>query len=248
MEELRKAKESAELANRSKSDFLAAMSHELRTPLNAIIGFSTMIKDQMLGPNKATVYAEYGTDIFNSGRHLLRLINDLLDLSKIEAGKLELNFDRLDPKKAIMDNIRTIDPIAARSEVELKTDFEDNLPPLHADQRAFDQIVLNIMSNAIKFTPPGGTVNVSVSAGPDNTRITVSDTGIGIEPEDLDKVMKPWGQIIDPLKADHKGSGLGLPIVKSLIDLHGGELSLESEVGTGTTITITLSNFGPKSG
>ncbi|MFD2205543.1 PAS-domain containing protein [Kiloniella antarctica] len=245
VEELRKAKEVAELANRSKSDFLAAMSHELRTPLNAIIGFSTMIKDQMLGPNKAAVYAEYGADILNSGLHLLGLINDLLDLSKIEAGKLELNFDQLDTQKAILDNIRTVDPLAEKSEVKLTINLQDNLPSIIADQRAFDQIILNVMSNAIKFTPPGGQVTVSVSAVRDNTQIIISDTGVGIEPKDLDKVMKPWGQIIDPLKADHKGSGLGLPIVKSLIDLHGGKLSLESKVGMGTSITITLSNSGP---
>lgn len=248
VEELHKAKESAELANRSKSDFLAAMSHELRTPLNAILGFSAMIKDQMLGPNKQEVYAEYGTDIFNSGRHLLRLINDLLDLSKIEVGKLELNFDTLDVKKAILENIRTIDPIAVRSEVKIETTFADNLPPLIADQRAFDQVLLNLLSNAIKFTPKAGLVTVRASSDNNYTHIIISDNGIGIEHEHLDNVMKPWGQIIDPLRIDVKGSGLGLPIVKSLVELHSGKLTLESEVGTGTTVTVILPNLGPNPG
>ncbi|WP_419904685.1 PAS-domain containing protein [Kiloniella sp.] len=245
VEELRLAKESAELANRSKSDFLAAMSHELRTPLNAILGFSTMIKDQMLGPKKEAVYAEYGADIFNSGRHLLRLINDLLDLSKIEAGKLELDVSVLDVRKSIQDNLRTIDPLAKRSDVIIETDIEDNLPLLKADQRAFDQIILNLLSNAIKFTPEGGCVTVRASNEDTSTKLVIADTGIGIEQEYLEKIMKPWGQIIDPLRIDIKGSGLGLPIVKSLVELHCGTISLESEVGIGTTITVLLPNAGP---
>jgi len=244
-EALRVATLEAEQSNKAKSDFLATMSHELRSPLNAIIGFSAMIRDQMFGPKKDDVYAEYGADIFNAGHHLLRLINDLLDLSKIEAGKLELNFENLDIEEAVMGSIRIIEPVAARSDVDVRAELDKNLPLLTADRRAFDQIVLNLLSNAIKFTPQGGRVSVRGSTNGKKTSLVIVDTGIGIKPDDIEKVLSPWGQITDPMTTDAKGSGLGLPIVKSLVELHGGKFALKSKVGKGTTVTVTLPNAGP---
>lgn len=244
-QQLRTAMEEAEAANQLKSEFLTHMSHELRTPLNAIIGFSTMIKDQLLGTSKNSAYKGYGEDIYNSGHHLLKLIDDLLDLSKIEAGKFDLEFDRLDVHEAVLETLRTVDPMASQSDVTIQAELEENLSPLTADRRALDQILLNLLSNAIKFTPSGGRVTVRGSNTGGSTCLVIADTGIGIEPRDISTVMSTWGQVANPMMAGGGGAGLGLPIVQSLVKLHGGKFDIESKVGMGTTATVTLPNAGP---
>lgn len=239
-QDLRYAKEAAEAASRSKSLFLAHMSHELRTPLNAIIGFSEMVAEQTLGPVDNPRYLEYARHIHASGAHLLSLINDLLDLSKIEAGKLEL-YEEVKEMKALFERCRIfVEESAQHKGVTLAIDRVDHLPPLLCDRRKMKQVLVNLLSNAVKFTPAGGCVHLMAEVDGDDMIIRVDDNGVGIAPQDIDKVMAPFGQAREALVRDHDGTGLGLPLAKALVELHGGSLELESRLGEGTTVNVRL--------
>jgi PAS domain S-box-containing protein len=230
------AKLDAEDANRAKSQFLANMSHELRTPLNAVIGFAEIIKNEMLGAINHQRYRDYAGDIHRSGVHLLQLINDILDLTKVEAGKYELREVVCDLAKAGADAARLMRDLAADSGLILETHAPDDLPFLFADERCLRQIVVNFLSNAVKFTPKGGRIDVRVRLDPDGAlAIVVADTGIGMKPEDIPRALSPFRQLEHSLGRKYEGTGLGLPLVKALLDLHQGTLHIESEPGAGTT-------------
>jgi len=235
------AKEAAELASRSKTEFLANISHELRTPLNAIIGFSEVMRDGLFGAVENIRYKEYLRDIHESGTHLLCLINDILDVAKAEAGKIELSEESVEIESTIESCIRLIQERALQAGIAVSTDLQSNLPALWADQRKFRQIVLNLLSNSIKFTPRAGRVTVTATA--DARRgmaVTVSDTGIGIAAKDIAKVLSPFGQVDSSLSRKHEGTGLGLPLCKALAEAHGGTLLLESRIGEGTRVTVVF--------
>ena len=237
---LAEAQRAADFANRSKTEFLANMSHELRTPLNAILGFSEMIARKMSGP-VAEKYVGYARDIHKSGEHLLDLINDVLDLSKLEAGKLELHESDIALDAIVEDCLVLVRTRADEGSVRLHADCERGLPALRADARAVRQVLLNFLSNAVKFTPEGGAVTVRTWCGADGTiSLSVSDTGIGMKPADVAVALAPFGQIDSHLARKHVGSGLGLPICKSLMELHGGNLVLASVVDEGTTLTANF--------
>jgi len=238
---LRRAAEEAEAANRSKSNFLAHMSHELRTPLNAIIGFSEVMVAETLGKLNHPQYREYAQDIHASGQHLLSLINDLLDLSKIEAGKLELWEEEIDLGTLIQRCRVFIEEAAQNKGVSLALRVADDLPKLRCDARKMKQVVVNLLSNAVKFTPAGGRIVLEAEGdGAAGIVIRVSDTGIGIDPDDLEKVMAPFGQVHAAFNRETQGTGLGLPLSNALVELHGGRLTLESELGKGTTARVEL--------
>lgn len=233
------AKESAELANRTKTEFLANMSHELRTPLNAVIGFSEIMKSELLGEMGNEQYKGYCNDIHQSGIHLLKVINDILDISKIEAGKFDLYDEEIDPVEAIESCMRLIRERARNSNIDLSMVLQGELPLIRADERKLKQILLNLLSNAVKFTPEGGSVSIEAVADSElGFKVSVSDTGIGIAREDFNTVLTPFGQVESALGRKFDGTGLGLPLAKSLVELHGGSLSLESEIGSGTTVTV----------
>jgi signal transduction histidine kinase len=235
------AKAAADEANRAKSDFLTGMSHELRTPLNAILGFSEIIRDQHLGPVGTPRYAEYANDVHNSGRHLLALIDDILDLAKIDAGKVELQEEAVDIARLIDDSTILVRDQAAKAGVALVVAKSGALPPMRADRRLLKQVLLNLLSNAIKFTPRGGRIAAEADYDPQRGLVlSVSDTGIGMSMEDIAKAMSPYGQVDSTMSREHKGTGLGLPISRALVKLHDGEFILTSNPGHGTTITITL--------
>lgn len=232
----------AEAANLAKSRFLANVSHELRTPLNAILGFSEILKSELYGPLGAQQYVGYATDIFDSGNHLLNLINDLLDLSKIEAGKFELQEEGCDVAEIAETAMRYVMESAARAQVSIELDqYTKRMPLVKADERKLRQILLNLLSNAVKFTPAGGTVTISIGLnGQGGASVAVRDTGIGIPANQIAHVLKPFTQVENIMTRKHAGTGLGLPLSKSLMELHGGSLTLESEVGSGTTVTIAF--------
>jgi signal transduction histidine kinase len=231
------AQRAAEFANRSKTEFLANMSHELRTPLNAILGFSEMIEKSMFGP-LAPKYVEYAHDIHNSGQHLLALVNDVLDLSKLEAGKLELHESDVDLVALIEQCTALLRSRADAGGVSLATRPNAAMPRLRADERSVRQVLLNLLSNAVKFTPPGGKVTTEAWLDADgSTGFSVRDTGIGMSEKEIVVALSPFGQIDSRLARKHEGTGLGLPICKSLMELHGGALSVESETNRGTTLT-----------
>ncbi|MEJ1970541.1 MAG: ATP-binding protein [Rhizomicrobium sp.] len=231
----------ADKANRAKSEFLANMSHELRTPLNAIIGFSDILRKELFGSMANDKYAEYVRDINDSGHHLLAIINDILDLAKAEAGKLTLQEDDVDLSRCLDDAMRMCRGRAAMAGVELV--FPNGGHSLYAkvDERLMRQIVLNLLTNAIKFTREGGRVTLGLSA--DAARgifIRVTDTGIGIAPEDIGRIVRPFEQVETVLSRSHGGTGLGLPLTAKLTEIHGGELTIESQVAQGTTVTVWL--------
>ena len=230
----------AEAANRTKTEFLANMSHELRTPLNAIIGFSDMIKKRLFGELDER-YVSYADDINKSGSHLLELINDILDVSRIETGNFDLNEEVLSPKEVIERAIRIVGARALENRLNLTTEISDHLPSIRADERKLKQIVINLVSNAAKFTPEGGSIRVSMEHDPRSGLILrVSDTGIGMRPEDIPLALTPFRQIDSELARAYEGTGLGLPLARSLVEAHDGTLLVESELGSGTTVTVTL--------
>lgn len=239
--ELNGARHVAVEANRAKSEFLASMSHELRTPLNAILGFSEIIKEETFGPVGLHKYVDYAADVHTSGRHLLDLINDILDLSKIDAGKVELHEEELSLTHLMDDSLSLVRESALRGGVALVEEQPAaTLPPVWADRRLLKQILLNLLSNAIKFTPTGGAVTTGIFADASGIGFSVRDTGIGMNDEDMQKAMSPYGQIDSRLSRKHQGTGLGLPISLSLAKLHGGDLSVQSAPDKGTTIMLRL--------
>ena len=226
-------------SNRAKSDFLANMSHELRTPMNAILGFSEVIKDELMGPNHQPLYKSYANDIHTSGSHLLGLINDILDLSKIEAGKFELNECEVDAYEIVEGTRRIMSLRAAQKGVTLINDISPGLIIL-GDPSALRQVSLNLASNALKFTPSGGTIRCYLEHHNGEMCIVTEDTGCGIRPEDLARVFESFGQGRHDIANKEKGTGLGLPIVRGLVRAHGGDVSIESELGKGTKVRATL--------
>ena len=227
-------------ANKAKSEFLANMSHELRTPLNAILGFSEVIKDEIMGPIGTPSYKSYAGDIHQSGQHLLGLINDILDLAKIEAGKLELQDDILSIDSIVNSALAMVAHQAQAGGITLLKVVDPSIV-LRWDVRAAKQIAINLMSNAVKFTPRGGSVTVHATRTADGgARVSVIDTGCGIAPEDQAVVFEPFGQGRHDIAVEHKSTGLGLSIVRGLVEAHGGRLELESEVGRGATFSIVV--------
>ncbi len=238
---LHTARKQAELANRTKSQFLANMSHELRTPLNAIIGFSSIIKEQAMGPVGNATYVEYGADINSAGQHLLQLINDILDLSKVESGRDHLNEENICVDKLLEGIMRLLRERADEAGLKLVPDSPPQLPSLFVDERKLKQIVVNLLSNAIKFTKPGGTVTVTVRADDRvGYMLQVADTGIGIDPQHIPVALSVFGRVEEPQNRNSEGTGLGLPLTKALVEQHGGSLDIESAVGAGTTVTVVF--------
>jgi len=238
-ESYQKEKVRAEEANQSKSEFLANMSHELRTPLNAINGFSDIMKKELFGPLGDPRYKEYVSDILFSGQHLLSLINDILDMSKIEAGKMTMNPEIIHIEELIEQVIRIVRGRADENALALIYEG-GKMPEIQADMRAVKQVLLNLTTNAIKFTPEGGKVTIKAEAKTQGLIIKVIDTGIGIDADDLERLAKPFEQIESDHSRQHEGTGLGLALSKSLVELHGGNFKIESEVGVGTTVIFTL--------
>lgn len=237
-------RERAQMANRSKSEFLALMSHELRTPLNAIIGFSEIISKQMFGEIQQPRYVIYAQDIYNSGTHLLSLINDILDLAKIEAGKMEIYCEWLDISSINKSCMSLIEGMAAKKSLSLSSKVFDNIEKIYADPRAMKQMLVNLLSNACKFTPKGGAVRLDFAKTNDGSAIiaSVTDTGIGMTKEDIVTAIEPFGQIENQLTRTQQGTGLGLPMVKMLIELHKGHLEIDSTPGKGTTVKLLFPN------
>jgi signal transduction histidine kinase len=232
----------AESANRAKTEFLANMSHELRTPLNAIIGFSDVIQNEIMGKfAENPKYVDYARDIREAGTHLLHVINDILDIAKIEAGQLGLREDAFGAGDAIEACIGMLSDRAEEARVGLIRKQGETQARIWGDEKKFKQIILNLLSNAIKFTPKGGNITLSSAIGGDgNFELTVSDTGVGMAAGDLEKALAPFTQVDNARQRNHEGTGLGLPISRALAELHGGSLEIESELGFGTTVTVRL--------
>jgi signal transduction histidine kinase len=227
-----------EAASRHKSEFLANMSHELRTPLNAIIGFSEVLSERMFGELNDK-QDEYLKDIHASGQHLLSLINDILDLSKIEAGRMELEVTEFDLPTAIDNALTLVRERAARRSIALNTAVDERVGQVHADERKIRQILLNLLSNAIKFTPEGGRIHVEARSVNESIEVSVTDTGVGIAPEDQDSVFEEFRQV-GTAEKKVEGTGLGLALSRKFIELHGGKIWVESQVGEGSTFTFTV--------
>ncbi|MEP7084029.1 MAG: HAMP domain-containing sensor histidine kinase, partial [Betaproteobacteria bacterium] len=228
-----------ELANRHKREFLANMSHELRTPLNAIIGFSEVLREEMFG-NLNPKQKEYSADIHSSGLHLLSLINDILDLSKVEAGRMELDLSTVDVPAVLGNVLLLIRDRAQQGKIKLDLQVQPGIAPIEADERKLKQIALNLASNAVKFTPPGGSVTMSAAQDENGTTIEVADTGIGIAAEDAPKVFVEFEQIRTSGAARYEGTGLGLTLSRALVLLHQGTITLHSKPGVGSTFTVWL--------
>ena len=238
--ELLKARDIAEGANQAKTQFLARMSHELRTPLNAVIGFSEVLNRELYGSLGEARYRDYARLIHESGEHLLGVVNDILDMSKIEAGKFQIVRESFDVASLINSCCDLMRHTAEKSSITLKVDVAPGIPKLAADNRACKQILLNVIANAIKFTKPGGWVRVSAHVEARDVVFTVADNGIGIADQDLPKLGRPFVQANNSSDSGQEGTGLGLSVVKGLARLHGGSLELRSKLGEGTTATIAL--------
>ena len=238
---LRAAWREANAASRAKSEFLANMSHELRTPLNAILGFSEMIEGERLGALGNAVYRDYAHDIHESGRHLLEVINDILDISKVEAGELHVDVRETSIAVIVEKSVRLVRERARIAEADLTTSVAEDVPSLMVDERLIKQCVINLLSNAVKFTPAGGRVTISAAREPGGgVAISVSDTGIGISESDIPGALTSFGQVETATSRTHSGTGLGLPLARSFAQAHGGDLELRSTLGKGTVVTILL--------
>ncbi len=240
LQNLYNAKNDADTANNAKSDFLASMSHELRTPLNAIMGFSEVISNQYFGPVGSEKYKDYADDIMSSGKHLLSLVNDILDLSKIEAGRSTLVKKEICPKETFDEALKMAKNAIDCSQIYFETRVADSVPSLYVDERAIKQVLLNILFNAVKFTPGGGHVTLKATCADNIHILEVADTGHGIEPENLRKITEPFAQLQANPHIAKMGTGLGLAIAKALVEAHGGELRIASVVGEGTTVRVVL--------
>ena len=228
-------------ANKAKSMFLANINHELRTPLNAIIGFADMMRCQILGPIGVPAYKEYAEHIHESGRHLFALVEEMLDLSKVEAGKLEIERMLIEPGPLLAESLVMLRPMAEAGKVEIVVEGDrSGWPVFEADPVKIKQVFVNLIGNAVKFTPPGGRVTISSEVGEACLQIRIEDTGIGMRREDIPLVIQPFYRVSSPYDAKHQGTGLGLPFAKAVTELHGGTLGIESRVGSGTTVTVTL--------
>ena len=237
--QLEEARFQAEKANRAKTAFLANMSHEIRTPLNAMMGFADLLHQEVLGPLGNDLYRDYAGDIVASGRHLMDLINDLLDLSKADADRLELFESTVDVHRAALVCTRLLSERALRADVTVCCAVPPGIPALQADERKLRQMLLNLLSNAVKFTPPGGTITLDGGVDPDGAlMLRCHDTGIGMSPADMEKALEPWGQVDSALARTHIGTGLGLPLTKALVEAHGGALVLDSVPGQGSVISL----------
>ena len=244
---LQKALEAESVANRAKSELMANMSHELRTPLNAIIGFSDTIKAEIFGPIGNLKYKEYIGDISSSSQHLLELINDILDVSAIEAGKLELNEENINVNDLAIAALRLVQHRADKDDIHLSARVDKRMPPLRADERRIKQILLNLLSNAVKFTLPEGSVVLDIKYDPLwGYTFTVTDTGIGMTAVEMAKATTAFGQVDSGLARKHDGTGLGLPLTMGLVELHGGTFEIESEKDRGTTVKVTFPSHGPE--
>lgn len=238
--DLERALQSAAAGSQAKSQFLATMSHELRTPLNAILGFSEMLAGQMFGPLGNQRYVDYVRIIHDSGRHLLDVINEILDFSKLDAGHLKLHEELVDLRSVIDASMKLVECHAADAGVSLYRDIAADLPSLRADPHRLRQILLNILSNAVKFTPQGGHVRVTAAGRGGDLVVAIADTGIGMALEDIPTALEPFRQLDNRLSRKYEGTGLGLPLAKRLVEMHGGRLDLASRLGYGTTVTISL--------
>ncbi len=247
------ARDMALLADRAKSEFLANMTHELRTPLNAIIGFAEVLRDELFGPLGSPQYQDFVTDIHDSGRHLLAIIEDILDLSKIEVGRRDLQPEVMDIANTIASATRMIERRAESAGLTLRLEPDDDLPLLKGEERSIKQIILNLLSNAVKFTDPGGYIAIRATCNKSGgLDLSVTDTGIGIAQQDLQRVFTPFVQIDTGRPSQANGAGLGLPLVKSLAEMHNAEVMIDSTPGVGTTITIrfpaSMLEFTPPAG
>jgi signal transduction histidine kinase len=238
--DLKTALAAADAASKVKSEFLAAMSHELRTPLNAVIGFSEVMVNEVFGPLGNERYREYAESIRGSGTHLLGLINDVLDMSRLNAGELRLTREELRAGDLIAEAVGVITLQAEAADVALIEDVEPWLPVLHVDRRRMRQVLVNLLTNAVKFTPSDGTVRICAHRRGDNVAIQVTDTGIGMAAHEIPKALERFSQVDGSLARKYEGVGLGLPLAKHLTELHGGWLEVQSEPGTGTTVTVIL--------
>ncbi|GJQ50750.1 putative histidine kinase [Candidatus Kuenenia stuttgartiensis] len=237
--DLQKTNIALEKAYRLKSEFLATMSHELRTPLNAIIGFAEVLKDGLVGPINDE-QREYVDDIYSSGKHLLNMINNVLDISKIEAGKLELKYEEICVKETIDDVLNTVSGIANKKNITIKNTIQSDIPTFVVDQLKLKQILFNLLSNAIKFTPKNGNVCIDTTLKDLYVQFAIADTGIGIKQEDIEKIFEAFSQVDSSLARNYEGAGLSLALTKRLVELHGGEIWVESFYGKGSTFTFIL--------